>query len=205
MITRFGTRLYPLQLPLVARKDIRDNWEANTEEFTQTIAGLLKEQYQLEVFTTRAIRIQYLDALTSQVDFKQLYAHAAAADASWAKVNPGACAKAYFESFIDYLKRFTDDVSGPLILDSDCYNALQGEYTEAVDAFNDLISTRKIILECDNSVTYSGCSVKSGAYEVRVFVVLESCTLISIHADQLQSAERRFQCLIRLRGVRSSL
>jgi len=120
------------KLPLVARKDIRDSWEANVEEFTQAIVGLLKEQYQLEV------------------NFNQLYAHAAAADASWAKTNPGASAKAYFEGFIDYLKKFTEE----------------GEYTEAVDAFNDLITTRKIILECDNSFTYCGCSVKSGAFEI---------------------------------------
>jgi len=120
------------KLPLVARKDIRDNWEANVEEFTQTVAGLLKERYQLEV------------------NFNQLYAHAIVADASWAKSSPGACAKGYFESFIEYLKKFTED----------------GGYTEAIDAFNDLISTRKVILECDNSVTYSGSSVKSGAFEI---------------------------------------
>jgi len=120
------------KLPLAARKDIRDNWEANVEEFTKTVADLLKEPYQLEV------------------NFNQLYAHAVASDASWAKGSPGACTKAYFEGFIDYLKRFTED----------------GEYTEAIDAFNDLITTRKVILECDNSFTYCGCSVKGGAFEV---------------------------------------
>jgi len=120
------------KLPLVARKDIRDNWEANLEEFTRQINGLLKEHYQLEV------------------NFNQLYAHAHAAEATWAKASIGACAKGYFESFIEYLKKFTEE----------------GEYTEAIDAFNDLISTRKIILECDNLVTYSGCSVKSGAFEI---------------------------------------
>ena len=106
-----GTHLYLFQLPLAARKDIRDNWDATVEEYTQTIAGLLKETYQLEVCTTQAFHIQRLDTLTLQVNFNQLYAHAVASDASWAKDNPGACTKAYFESFITYLKTFTDEVS----------------------------------------------------------------------------------------------
>ena len=58
--------LYPFQLPLAARKDIRDNWEASVVELTQTIRDLLKEPYQVEVCATRAIHIQRLDTLTFQ-------------------------------------------------------------------------------------------------------------------------------------------
>jgi len=85
-----------------------------------------------------------------EVNFKQLVAHATATDAEWAKTNCGSCTKTYFEGFIEHLKKFTDD----------------GEYVEAIDAFNDLITTRKIVLECDNAFTYGGCSVKSGAFEI---------------------------------------
>lgn len=59
----------------------------------------------------RAVHIQRLDTLTLQVNFNQVYAHAVASDASWAKDSPGACVKTYLESFITYLKNFTEEVS----------------------------------------------------------------------------------------------
>ena len=138
-----------------------------------------------------------------QVNFKQVYAHAVESDASWAKDSPGACAKAYFESFISYLKNFTEEVSRFLIQIFILTNKiiLQGEYAEAIDAFNDLISTRKIIVECDNSFTYCGCSVKSGAFEVRGTLVLELRILTPVHLDQLPSEKSWHQYLIHLRGV----
>jgi len=48
------------------------------------------------------------------------------------------------------LKRFTED----------------GKYDEAIQAFNELITERKIIIEGDPEVTYSGCKVEDGVFEL---------------------------------------
>jgi hypothetical protein len=78
---------------LAARKDIRDNFDSKIAEYTKTVSDLLREPYKLEV------------------NFNQFYAYAAASDdGSWVKTSPGTAAANYFESFITYLKRFTDEV-----------------------------------------------------------------------------------------------
>jgi len=74
------------KLPLAARKDMRDNWEANKAEFSSKIATLLGETYSLEV------------------DMNALYPYAE--DDSWAKTSPGGMTKGYFEGFVYQLERY---------------------------------------------------------------------------------------------------
>lgn len=87
-----------------------------------------------------------------EVNFNQFYAYAAASsDADWVKRCPGAAATQYFTSFVYYLKKFTDD----------------GEYTDAIETFNDLVSESRVSIEAGNStVTYSACSVEAGTFEI---------------------------------------
>jgi hypothetical protein len=120
------------KLPLAARKDIRDEFDANLPEWTETVSKILGEPYKLEA------------------DFLQFYAYVANDDDSWAKRCPGSCAKAYFESFVENLKKFTEE----------------GQYADAVTAFNDLITERRIVLAADNKFSYCGCSVKGGVLEI---------------------------------------
>ena len=86
--------LAPSVTALAARKDIRDNFDNKIAGYTKTVSDLLREPYKLEV------------------NFNQFYAYAAASeDGTWVKTSPGTAAANYFESFITYLKRFTDEVS----------------------------------------------------------------------------------------------
>jgi len=80
------------KLPLAARKNIRDEFETKIADYTKTVSDILKKPYKLEV------------------NFNQFYAYGAASD-NWIKTSPGTAAAQYFESFITYLKRFTDEVS----------------------------------------------------------------------------------------------
>lgn len=79
------------KLPLAARKDIRDNWEAKVTETEQAISDLLKEPYKLEV------------------NFNQFYAYGVAAGSSWVKSSPGSAAASYVSGFIYNLKKLTED------------------------------------------------------------------------------------------------
>lgn len=81
------------KLPLVVRKNIRDEWETKVAGMEKSISDLLGETYKLEV------------------NFNQFYAYAVAADADWCKTSPGTAAAAYFAGFIDNLKRFTEEVN----------------------------------------------------------------------------------------------
>lgn len=120
------------KLPLAARKNIRDEFDANIGNLINAVSDLLGQPYKLEV------------------NFHLFYAYAVAADSSWVKSSPGVAAFNYFESFHTYLKDFTEE----------------GTYTDAVEAFNELVTERRISLEADPSVTYSDCRVRDGAFEL---------------------------------------
>jgi hypothetical protein len=77
---------------LLARKDIRDEFDAYLPDLTKTINGLLKE-------------ISY----TVNVNFPQLFAHCVAVDSGQNSI--GTTAKAYLDGFVDNLKKYTDQVS----------------------------------------------------------------------------------------------
>ena len=80
------------KLSLVARKNIRDEFETNIGELTKTVSDLLGQPYKLEV------------------NFKLFFAYGVAT-ASWIEGSPGTAALNYFESFIYYLTKFTEEVS----------------------------------------------------------------------------------------------
>jgi hypothetical protein len=123
------------KLPLAARKNIRDEFDSKIAEYTKTVSELLKVPYKLEV------------------NFNQFYAHGAASEdsSSWVKSSPGSAAASYFESFIYYLKTFTDN----------------GEYTDAIEAFNDLVTEKRVAIEAGGEdISYSDCSVKDGTFEI---------------------------------------
>jgi len=122
------------KLPLAARKDIRDNFDSKIAGYTKTVSDLLREPYKLEV------------------NFNQFYAYAAASeDGTWVKTSPGTAAANYFESFVTYLKRFTDE----------------GKYDDAIEAFNDLVTEKRVSIEAGGEgIVYSDCSVQDGTFEI---------------------------------------
>lgn len=80
---------------LLARKDIRDEFDSHLPELTKTINELLKE-------TTYKV----------EINFPQLFAHCVAIDSGQNYV--GSTAKAYLDGFIENLKGYTDKVSQSL-------------------------------------------------------------------------------------------
>jgi hypothetical protein len=77
---------------LLARKDIRDEFDPVLPELTKTINDLLKA-------TTYTI----------DINFPQLYAHCVAADSGQNYI--GSTAKSYLEGLIYNLQKYTDEVS----------------------------------------------------------------------------------------------
>jgi len=115
---------------LLARKDIRDEFDAHLPDLTQTINNLLKETYVVEI------------------NFPQLFAHCVAVDSGQNYV--GSTAKSYLDGFIDNLKKYTGE----------------GEFDEAIQTFNSLVTERKITIAADNKFSYEGCSIKNGVFEI---------------------------------------
>jgi hypothetical protein len=77
---------------LLARKDIRDQFDAHLPQLNKTINELLKE-------TTYKV----------EINFPQLYADCIAVDKN-AGNGVGSTAKLYVDGFIIHLKRYTDKV-----------------------------------------------------------------------------------------------
>jgi hypothetical protein len=75
---------------LLARKDIRDEFDAHLPELTKVINELLETTYKVEI------------------NFPQLFADCVAIDSGQNRV--GSTAKGYLDGFIDNLKKYTDEV-----------------------------------------------------------------------------------------------
>jgi len=117
---------------LLARKDIRDEFDAHLPEINKTINELLKDtSYKVEI------------------NFPQLFADCIAIDQS-AGNRVGSTAKLYVDGFIDNLKKYTD----------------KGEFDDAIQTFNDLVVERKIVIASDDKISYEGCSIKNGIFEI---------------------------------------
>jgi hypothetical protein len=135
---------------LLARKDIRDEFDPALPDLTKTINDLLKA-------TTYTI----------DINFPQLYAHCVAADSGQNYI--GSTAKVYLEGFVYNLKKYTDEVS-PTHFTMDSYVLtlwlLQGEFNDAIQTFNDIVTIRKITIAADDKFTYEGCSIKNSVLEI---------------------------------------
>ena len=79
---------------LLARKDIRDEFDPALHDLTKTINDLLKAS---------------TSGYTIDINFPQLYAHCVAADSGQNYI--GSTAKAYLDGFVYNLKKYTDEVS----------------------------------------------------------------------------------------------
>jgi hypothetical protein len=78
---------------LLARKDIRDEFETALPDLTKTTNDLLKAKSS---------------GYTIDINFPQLYAHCVAANGGQNSI--GSTAKLYLEGFVYNLKKYTDEV-----------------------------------------------------------------------------------------------
>jgi hypothetical protein len=81
---------------LLARKDIRDAFDAVLPDLTKTINDLLHES----AYTV--------------VNWRQVFAHCVAVDSGQNSI--GSYAKSYLKAFVQYLKKYTEDVRRFLVL-----------------------------------------------------------------------------------------
>lgn len=111
----------------------------------------IRDEYEAQASEiTKTISNLLKEPYKVEVDFNLFYAHGVAADNSWIKSSPGAAAINYLESLVSYLKRYTEE----------------GEYTDAIQTFNELVPERRITLQPDENISYSGCRVKDGVFEI---------------------------------------
>ncbi|KAG8751579.1 hypothetical protein FRC14_007765 [Serendipita sp. 396] len=102
------------KLPLAARKNIRDEYEAKIGEVMDRISKMLKQTYKAEV------------------NFNQFYAYAVAGDSDWIKNSPGTAALNYIESSVYYLKRLTEEGKDDMAIEA--FNDLVSERIFTLEA-----------------------------------------------------------------------
>ncbi|KAG8810880.1 hypothetical protein FRC17_002717, partial [Serendipita sp. 399] len=102
------------KLPLAARKNIRDEFDAKVEDVAKRISDLLKQPYKVEV------------------NFNQFYAYAVASSNDWIKSSPGSAAMSYIEGSLYYLKRFTEEGTDTMSIEA--FNDLVYEHRFTLEA-----------------------------------------------------------------------